>query len=562
MRSSPTRWDSLRQNRSGTARRDAARRRAAVQDPVFGSLSPQRARVLLVVAARSSSFTMVAIVTVVIGTLLGAGSGLTGVSGAIAAGWLEVHQVPLVVGRTELGVLPLLPTALVLWLTMRDCARAVEPECTRADLGWIVAAALAGPLLITAVCLAVAEDATAAVALQPPHTLTAFGWVAGLHLVAAAVGIAGRWFSFPRPRRDLVAALPGWALPGARIGLASVRRLLVASAAVTLVAFLSNWSRVGDTYHAAGNTAGVLGLTGLSLAYLPNVVIDAACVLLGANVRVGVGSLDLFGITGGPMPGLPVLAAVPPGPAAGWWPVLLLIPIGVGVLAGVDCARAIWDANRFELGFDRATAPWATLTAAGVGALLLAVLAVLAGGVAGTFGDIGAGTLLSTGLAFAWFAGAGYAGMVAARRLGLAPASRPADDFGHFEHSYEDDYHLHDGPDLEVEVDGELLEDELELGGGDPAADDYADEDYADDEYEDYDADDGDEYDDYDEDDHEPADGDDEGHETGYHEAEFEDDDDYDAPPPRPAGHDDADDILDAEVVETDLPEGGGAGAR
>ncbi|MQY29744.1 hypothetical protein NRB56_53370 [Nocardia sp. RB56] len=530
---------------------------------MFGSLSPQRARVLLVVAARSSSFTMVAIVIVVIGTLLAADSGLTGVSGAIAAGWLEVHQVPLVVGHTELGVLPLLPTALVLWLTMRDSARAVETDCTRADLGWIVAAALAGPLLITAVCLAVAEDATAAVALQPPHTLTAFGWVAGLHLVAAAVGIAGRWFSFPRPRRELMAALPGWALPGARVGLRSVWRLLVASAAVTLVSFLANWSRVGDTYHAAGNTAGALGLTGLSLAYLPNVVIDAACVLLGANVNVGVGSLDLFGITGGPMPALPVLAAVPPGPAAGWWPVLLLIPIVVGVLAGVDCARVIWDASRFELGFDRATAPWTTLTAAGVAALLLTLLAALAGGVAGTFGTIGAGTLLSAGLAFAWFAVAGYAGMVVARRFGLAPASRPADDFSNFEHAYDDGYRMHDGPDLEVEVDGELLEEGLPLDD-EAAGDEY--DDYADDGYDD------DGYDDEDDgyaDDHDPAEPGSaryEDDETGYHEAEFEDDDEFgtDGRPVvvHPARPDDADEILDAEVVETDLPDEDGRGAR
>lgn len=547
---------------------------------MFGSLSPQRARVLLVVAARSSSFTMVAVVAVVIGTLLGAGSGLTGLSGAIAAGWLEVHQVPLVVGRTELGVLPLLPTALVLWLTMRDCARAVEPDCTRADLGWVVAAALAGPLLITAVCLAVAEDATAAVALQPPHTLTAFGWVGGLHLLAAATGIAGRWFTFPRPRRELAAALPGWALPGARVGLRSVRRLLTASAVVTVVAFLCNWSRVGDTYHVAGNTAGALGLTALSLAYFPNIVIDAACVLLGANVRVGVGSLDLFGITGGPMPALPVLAAVPSGPAAGWWPVLLLIPIGVGVLAGVDCARVVWDTGRYQLGFDRAAAPWATLTAAGVAALLLAVLAALAGGVAGTFGAIGAGTPLSMGLGFAWFAVAGYAGMLGARRFGLAPAA--TDDFGHFEHSYEGDgYRLHEGPDLEVEIDAELLEDRLAIGSGAAAragyADDgygdeeYADEEYAEDDYVEGDFADGEsdegEYDAEDEAaERETVDYEDADYETAYDEAEFEDEDDPVADRPAAAVHPvrpgDPDEILDAEVVETDLPDGGGRGGR
>ncbi|WP_280308131.1 hypothetical protein, partial [Nocardia abscessus] len=41
--------------------------------------------------------------------------------------------------------------------------------------------------------------------------------------------------------------------------------------------------------------------------------------------------------------------AGPTGPAAGWWPVLLLVPAAVGVLEGLDLARTSTDGI---------TAPW------------------------------------------------------------------------------------------------------------------------------------------------------------------------------------------------------------
>ncbi len=445
-------------------------------DNVFLSLSPERAKILLFIAARTASFTMVTVVALVLITLWAAGSGMTGASGAIAAGWLGVHQVPLVIGKTSLGLLPLLPTALMLWSVARDCARAVEPDASRADLGWIVGAALAGPLLITAVCLAVAEDASAVVALQPPATLAAFGWVLGLHLVAAVAGIASR----PNPLRELaVAYLPEWVAPGARAALRATGRLLVVATALTLISFLAHWSRIGDTYDAAGNVVGVLGLTVLSLAYLPNVVIGSAAVLLGAEVHIGTGGLSVFEVSGAPVPGLPILSAVPAGPAAGWWPVLLLVPAAIGVLNGIDCARTSYDEVR---------APWATLASAGFAALLTVVFGGPAGGAVGSFGYLGPALPLATVLVFAWLAIPGYAALVYARRFlpNLAPsaafgydeyADDDEDDYaGDYAESYDYDEREADYADdryadytdyrrdTEV-VEGELVEEQRALGG-------------------------------------------------------------------------------------------------
>ncbi len=455
---------------------------------------------LVSVAARPAAFGLTTFAVLVLGTLLTSGSDLAGASGAVAASWLGAHQVPLVIGKTSLGLLPLLPTALLVWLAGRECARAVEPDCTKADLGWVVGAAVGGPLLVTSVCLAVAEDASGVIALQPPNTLAAFGWVAVLYLLAAVTGIA------IGIRRLLFVLLPvpDWAVSGLYGAGRSVLRLLGCATAVVVVSFLAHVSRVDDTYQAAGNAVGVIGLTLLALLYLPNLVVHAVGVLVGSSAHIGAASFSVFSVVGGPIPAFPLLAAVPTGPAQGWWPVLLLVPAAVGVLGGLDCART---------STDQMTSPWATLSSAGLASLALAVAGAVAGGELGTFGRVGLDLPIFTLVTFAWLAIPGYAGLVFARWF-LVPFGVPPAD-------YTDSY------------------------------DDYDDEDdyYADSDHDDYYAD--DDYYDYRDD-----------RSLDYDRPELEDALDaelVDEPPAIETG--DAHhgghpaDILDAEVVETDLPD-------
>ncbi|WP_216914722.1 cell division protein PerM [Nocardia noduli] len=485
-------------------------------DAGFLSLTPERARVLLFVAARPATLALTVIAVLMPAALLFADSGLDGTSGAIASGWLVAHQVPLVIGKTPLGLLPLLPTALLAWLSARDCARAVEPDSSRADLGWIVGAALSGPLLVTAVCLAVAEDASGVVALQPPNTLSAFAWVGGLYSVAATAGIANR------DRRRFFALLraPDWAVAGVYGAGRTVVRLLGCAAVVTLVSLLAHGSRFLEGYRASGNFAGVLGLTLLSLAYLPNVVIGATGILVGSGVEFGDASVGVFSVVGGPVPAVPVLAALPSGPAAGWWVVLLLIPAAVGVLGGIDAGRT---------SADRATAPWATLSSAGFATLALVLLGAVAGGELGTFGSVGIDLPVFAVVTFAWLALAGYAGLLFARWF-VVPVGAPIagrDLHGAYE---ETDYDDHDDA---------YYDDRHNDGdhGGDYEADEY-DEHYPDDHY--------DEDDYYDYADHPEDDA-----------LEGELVDEQPSLPARPARPSAPPDIVDAEVVETphdDLP--------
>ncbi|WP_327093853.1 DUF6350 family protein [Nocardia vinacea] len=461
--------------RSARSDRSTPRTSADIFDEAgFLSLTPERARVLLLVAARPTTYALVAVVVLILAALLSSGSSLAGTSGAIAAGWLAAHQVPLMIGKTSLELLPLLPTGLFAWATGRDCARAVEPDSSRADLGWIVGASLAGPLLVTAVCLAVAEDASGVVALQPPNTLAAFGWVGGVHLVGAAGGIASRC----RRRLFTLLRLPDWAIAGAFGAGRTVVRLLTCAIVVVIVSFLAHWSRIGDTFHTAGNAAGVLGLILLSLAYLPNVVIATVGVLVGSGAQFGDASIGVFSVVGGPIPAVPLMAAVPTGPAEGWWPVLLLIPAAVGVLGGLDIGRT---------SHDRAAAPWATLTSAGVATVTLVLLGAVASGDLGTFGQFGLDLPIFAVVAFGWLAVAGYVGLVFARWFVVpigAPVTGYDDEYADYEDDYyEDDYYDDDndqyddhyeddhydeyddyaGPDFEVELDGELVDEQPAL---------------------------------------------------------------------------------------------------
>lgn len=542
MKASPVRWDP-RDSRPPRDENGRGAGRSGPEDNLFLSLSPDRARVLLIVAARATSYTIVVIVALVLVTLFAAGSAMTGASGAIAAGWLAVHQVPLVIGRTTLSLLPLVPTGLVLWLTTRDCARAVEPESSRADLGWILGAALAGPLLVTAVCLAVAEDAASVVALQPPQALAAFAWVGGLHLVAALVGLAVR----PNPLRDrVIARIPLWVESATRIAVRAVWRLLLCAAVLTVLSLLLHWSRIGETYRASGNFGGVVGLSVLSLAYLPNTVIGATGVLVGAQVHIGVGGLSVFSVSGAPVPALPILAAVPTGPAAGWWPIVLAVPAAVGVLTGRDCARGT---------YDQPLRPWATLTAAGGGAVILGVLGGIAGGEVGSFGEIGTGIFLFGGVSFAWLAVAGYLGLIGSRWFLAIPAAELVDEHEYVHAGYADEsYH-----------DDEYGEEYTEGG--------YPDEVYYErsgDESGGYELDRGHDDRDYDDRGYDGRGHDGQGYdESGYRDLDYDDYARYGGPHTveeidgevveeqaalEPAV--DPDDILDAEVVETDLPEG------
>ena len=185
------------------------------------------------------------------------------------------------------------------------------------------------PYALLATVLAVV-CATAAVRPSPAQAL----------LGGLATGFAGAVAGALRPRRVGRAA---WlALP------AGARRLLpaVAGASALLLAggaLVVGLSLAWQLDHAAELTratasgpAGGAGLMRLGLTLVPNAVLWGASWLAGPGFAIGAGTaVSPFAYELGPVPSLPLLAALPTGAPPTWLAlVALLVPLAAGALAG------------------------------------------------------------------------------------------------------------------------------------------------------------------------------------------------------------------------------------
>ncbi|OYD71768.1 cell division protein PerM [Rhodococcus sp. OK302] len=434
-------------------RPEPARGRTSLRAPAPDS---DQARTLLTVAFRPSGMTILLISAVVVVTLVSASSDLTGTFGAIATTWLAIHQVPATIDGVQLGVLPLLPTAVMMWVVARRCASASQLTDSRDATVRLLGAAVAGPLTVTAISLAVVADAAAALPLSSPNTLSALGWVAGIHLVAAVFGVAiAHWQTFELN-------IPYWASAAVRPAAGAIATLLAAGSIAVLAALLISWTTVGDLLSRGGGFVGVLGLTVLSLLYLPNLVIGAAAVLTGATANIGDVSISVFGNVGGDLPPLPLLGAIPESVGGGLWAVLLIVPAVVGILSGRDCAK------RVEVhGADGQDAVLAALTAAFATGITMALLALASGGDLGRFGAVEVTWWAFGLLTFGWLS---LFGVVSALVVTWT-AHRAAQEV-EFDDSDLDDSDL-DVPDLGVQS-AEVLDD-IESEDGDGEDDDVAD---------------------------------------------------------------------------------------
>ena len=79
---------------------------------------------------------------------------------------------------------------------------------------------------------------------------------------------------------------------------------------------------------------GELALTALGALCLPTLDIWGMAVVVGPGFDLGsAGALNAFGGQVGTLPALPILAAIPSTVPA-WGPVLMLVPVALGALAG------------------------------------------------------------------------------------------------------------------------------------------------------------------------------------------------------------------------------------
>jgi hypothetical protein len=355
----------------------------------------RQARELLRVAFGPSIVALVVVAAVVLLQLLIANSDTTGALGAIASMWLGVHQVPVSIGGSELGVMPLLPVLAMVWGTARTTAAATSRSASWFVVRWVVASALGGPLLIAAIALAVIHDAASVITeLQTPHALRAFGSVLAVHAVGAVIGVCARV-----GRRALTAwGLPNWLPDAIRAATAGVLALLGLSGVIMVGSMVVHWSTMHDLYAITDSVFGQFSLTVLSVLYVPNVLVGTAAVAVGSSAHVGLATFSSFTVFGGDIPALPVLAAVPTPPLGPVWVALLIVAAVSGVAVGQQCAR-----RPLQL----LPALGKLVVAAAVAAAAMALLAYAGSGRLGNFGDVGVDQATFAPAIFLWFVGIG-----------------------------------------------------------------------------------------------------------------------------------------------------------
>jgi len=349
----------------------------------------------LVAAAAALSGLATLAAVVLVAWVADAGPGSTGTDAirAAADAWLLAHGGGLTVPAGHLRGIPLGLTvlaAVVLHRAGASLARAVEvPDLAAA--GRAVAALAVPYALLAAAVAAVAGTATAA--SSPP-----LAGIGALLLAAAAGGRGVLRAAGLGPA--LVRRVPSWLPAVGRAVLAGVAALVAAGLALLLVVLVGRAGRFAELVGALqpGFVGGVILLLGCVLL-LPNGALWTVAYVAGPGFTVGAGTgVSPFGVTLGPVPSFPLLAALPgdgvPAPVVR---AVLLLPVLAGVLAGWVVGRRLPAASgpgrlpaasgpgRLPaLPTGRVARP-ATygLLAGGLVALVTAVLAVLAGGALG-----------------------------------------------------------------------------------------------------------------------------------------------------------------------------------
>ncbi|MDT5035688.1 MAG: hypothetical protein QOE03_873 [Micromonosporaceae bacterium] len=353
------------------------------------------------------------VVTVVVlaHLITGAGAPVGQVLRVALAGWLLAHGVDLHTPTGPLGLAPLAFTLLAAWRVARagvHTTRAIGGRRRGSPRLAVLAATAVGVgygLLGAAVARLAALPGLTAPVATAGLTLAGFGFIAAMAGAIVESGLPAKLARrTPIPLRDAT-----------RTGVVAALLVLGAGAAAAGTSLALNGgaaSRILAAYHAGAT--GQAGLTLICLVYGPNLAVWAASYLIGPGFMVGAGTMVSFSrVSLDAVPAVPVLAAVPARPAAGWAALLLAVPLAAGMAAGCLLARrrlraegrAEWSAA-VPVAPSAGAPPPATADVPSAGWLPLLGAAVLAGPVAGialaavasaSAGPLGGGHLAEVG---------------------------------------------------------------------------------------------------------------------------------------------------------------------
>ncbi|MEV6243581.1 DUF6350 family protein [Lentzea sp. NPDC051838] len=345
--------------------RDVTREVNIVRPPEFSR--SERMRVLVAAAIGSvvvGYAAVAALLALISATATYAAFSTAGVLSAAAPAWLAAHHVPLRFDAGQLGVLPLLPTALLMLLVARTAASAAdrlglyEPLQAR---GVVLSIAGAHAVVGGTIALIMGDGVVRAT------PAVAFFGCAAVSGLAATLGVARRCglVEIVFDKLDPVA------LHGLRAGFMALFALISAGALAVGAGLAISWPRTSELFAGAGPSVGVgLGVFLLCLGYLPNAIIAGLSYVAGAGFSMGAVEITPLRFVPGPVPSVPLLAAMPE-EAVVWSPAVLAGAALIGGFVGWTC-RKVSDrpSSRFR----------AVLVAAITAAVGCLVLAATAGG--------------------------------------------------------------------------------------------------------------------------------------------------------------------------------------
>ncbi|NUT72242.1 DUF6350 family protein [Pseudarthrobacter sp. C4D7] len=265
--------------------------------------------------------------------------------------WLLVHGVPLELAGTGpgtathggSGILSLIPLGLTLipfglaWRAGRRLARAsYTDQLWQALLGsWGVYAAFG--MATGFVCRSADVGINLWYAMLVPLVPFGLGMVIGARREAESwsrlIGVdAVDWISRTSQHSRWAGS---YFASVAKAGSVAVLSALTLAAVLLAVDLFIHWNLVVSVYEAldAGPVGGA-ALTIAQLGFLPNLVMFALAWASGAGFAMGEGSVaGALGTAVGPLPSVPVLAAIPSG-SLDYGFVALVVPVLAGVMAG------------------------------------------------------------------------------------------------------------------------------------------------------------------------------------------------------------------------------------
>jgi Family of unknown function (DUF6350) len=294
--------------------------------------------------------------------------------------WLLAHGVPVAVADARITLAPLALTGLAAWRLARagvHVGRASGAQRRRSVRHSMVA------VTAVAACYGGLGSAAAVFADNPAVSPVRAGLGCAGFALAAATGGA---LAHRRGVRGRVTRLPAALADAARTGAVAAVLMVAAGAVAAGVLLAVHGAAASDLLRSyRAGVLGQAGITVLCLAYAPNLAVWAACYLLGPGFTVGAGSLVSPGaVTVGPLPALPVLAALPGGPTRGVATAVIAVPFLASATAG------------WWLGRRRAGAGWGgVLGAAAAAGPVAGVLLGLAA--RASAGSLGVGRLAQLG---------------------------------------------------------------------------------------------------------------------------------------------------------------------